>query len=85
MLQLIKPNLISPKLAGILAPADIGFRTGIPQCLTQYHKHIPSASLPSSRDGWFGSKVGQIGTKWDKSGTFSCQISVHLALSSQMY
>ena len=27
----------------------------------------------------FGSKVGQIGTKWDKSGAFSDQISVHLA------
>ena len=24
----------------------------------------------------FGSKVGQIGSKWDKSGTFSDQISV---------
>ena len=31
------------------------------------------------RDGRFGSKVGQIGPKWDKSWTFSDQISVHLA------
>ena len=31
------------------------------------------------REGRFGSKVGQIGPKWDKSGTFSDQISVHLA------
>ena len=31
------------------------------------------------RDGRFGSKVGQIGPKWDKSGAFSDQISVHLA------
>ena len=30
-------------------------------------------------DGRFGSKVGQIGPKWDKSGAFSDQISVHLA------
>ena len=29
------------------------------------------------RDGRFGSKVGQIGPKWDKSGAFSDQISVH--------
>ena len=33
----------------------------------------------SSRDGRFGSEVGQIGPKWDKSGAFSDQISVHLA------
>ena len=32
-----------------------------------------------SRDGRIGSKVGQIGRKWDKSGAFSYQISVHLA------
>ena len=30
-------------------------------------------------DGRFGSKMGQIGPKWDKSGAFSDQISVHLA------
>ena len=40
---------------------------------------------PIGRDGRFGSKVGQIGLKWDKSGTFSDQISVHLAQKSQMY
>ena len=34
---------------------------------------------PCVRDGRFGSKVGQIGTKWDKSGAFSDQISVNLA------
>ena len=28
-----------------------------------------------NRDGRFGSKVGQIGSKWDKSGAFSDQIS----------
>ena len=28
-------------------------------------------------DGKFGPKVGQIGPKWDKSGTFPDQISVH--------
>ena len=31
------------------------------------------------KDRRFGSKVGQIGPKWDKSGAFSDQISVHLA------
>ena len=33
----------------------------------------------SVRDGRFGSKVGQIGPKWDKSGTFSDQTSVHFS------
>ena len=33
----------------------------------------------SNRDGRFCSNVGQIGPKWDKSGAFSDQISVHLA------
>ena len=33
-----------------------------------------------SRDGRFVSKVGQIGPKWDKSGAFSDQTPVHLAL-----
>ena len=32
-----------------------------------------------ARDGRFGSKVGQIGPKLDKSKAFSDQISVHLA------
>ena len=31
------------------------------------------------RDDSFGSKVGHIDPKWDKSGAFSDQISVHLA------
>ena len=31
----------------------------------------------------FGSKVGQIDCKWDKSGTFSDQISVHFGSMSQ--
>ena len=35
-------------------------------------------SSQQHRGGRFGSKVGQIGRKWDKSGTFSDQISVHL-------
>ena len=34
---------------------------------------------PPCRDGRFGSKVGQIGPKWDKSRAFLDQISVHLA------
>ena len=37
------------------------------------------------RDGRFGSKVGQIGPKWDKSGAFSDQISVHLAPRRQIH
>ena len=36
-------------------------------------------SILATRDGRFGSKVGQIGPKWDKFGAFSDQISVHLA------
>ena len=34
---------------------------------------------PPARDGKFGSKVGQIGPKWDKFGAFSDHISVQLA------
>ena len=30
----------------------------------------PGAGLTHTRDGRFGSKVGQIGPKWDKSGVF---------------
>ena len=37
------------------------------------------------RDGKFGSKVGQIGPKCDKSMAFSVQISVHLAPPRQMH
>ena len=37
-----------------------------------------------NRDGRFGSKVGQIGPKWDKSGAFSDQISVQNALKSDL-
>jgi len=33
--------------------------------------------LPVIRDGRFGSKVGQSGPKWDKSGAFSDQIVYH--------
>ena len=40
-------------------------------------KSYKSATL--TRDGRFDSKVGQICPKWDKSGAFSYQISVHLA------
>ena len=38
-----------------------------------------------NRDRTFGSKVGQIGPKWDKSGAFSDQISVHLPPGRQMH
>ena len=37
-----------------------------------------------ARDGRFGSKVGQIGPKWDKSGAFLDQISVHLARGANL-
>ena len=40
---------------------------------------ISGPTLLYSRDGRFGTKVGQIGPKWDKSGAFSDQVSVHLA------
>ena len=33
----------------------------------------------------FGHKMGQIGPRWDKSGTFSIQITVHLAQRAKMY
>ena len=42
-------------------------------------------TTPGDRDGRFVSKVGQIGPKWDKSGAFSDQISVHLARGRQMH
>ena len=49
----------------------------------EYIKHLMetliTSGVISSRDGRFGSKVGQIGPKWDKSRVFSDQISVHLA------
>ena len=51
-------------------------------------KNKLSRVIPSQvrgRDGRFGSKVGQIGPKWDKSGAFSDQISVHLARGRQMH
>ena len=40
--------------------------------------HVISIKM-TTRDGRFGSKVGQIGPKWDKSGAFSDQIFAHLA------
>ena len=38
-----------------------------------------NAPTVQPRDARFGSKLGQVGPKWDKSGAFSDQISVHLA------
>ena len=61
------------------------------QRVSQYHfarnlkidsRHLSrgeSGSFVASRDGRYGSKVGQIGPNWEKSGAFSDQISVHLA------
>ena len=47
------------------------------QCCS--HIHTSFSLLSRTRDARFGSKVGQIGPKWDKSGAFLDQISVHLA------
>ena len=44
---------------------------------------LTTETLPT-RDGRFGSKVSQISPKWDKSGTSSNQISVHLARSEKV-
>ena len=44
-----------------------------------WHLCRPQTVCLHIRDGRFGSKVGQIGPKWDQSGAFSDQISVHLA------
>ena len=57
--------------------------------LHDFNQHNPiiqdNVSSFCHRDGRFDSKVGQIGPKWDKSGAFSDQISVHLARSRQMH
>ena len=49
------------------------------ECRTSMTRSINYNQFHSCRDGRLGSKVGQIGPKWDKSGAFSDQISVHLA------
>ena len=41
--------------------------------------------LVDSRGARFAYKVGQIGPKWEKSGAFSDQISVHFARGRQMH
>ena len=41
-------------------------------------------ALVSETDAKFGTKVGQIGPKWDKSETFSDQISVHFGVSQNV-
>ena len=44
--------------------------------------HVVGRTLTLTvKDGRFGSKVGQVGPKWDKSGAFSDQISVHLVFA----
>ena len=53
-------------------------------CRSNLHSIYQSLSL-HPRDGRFSSKVGQIGHKWDKSGAFSHEISVHLAPPRQMH
>ena len=45
---------------------------------------ITFARTVNHRDGRIIPKMGQIGSKWDKSGTFSDQISVHW-LAEPMY
>ena len=51
------------------------------------HLDVQLSNTKSSqtRDGRFGSKMGQIGPKWDKSGAISDQISVHLPQGRQMH
>ena len=44
-----------------------------------------TASGVQCSDGRFGSKVGQIGPKWDKSGFFSDQNSVYFVSMSQQF
>ena len=39
--------------------------------------HVYSVNSIALRDVRYGRKVGQIGTNWDKSGTFSDQVLVH--------
>ena len=46
--------------------------------ITLYIIHI------EPRDVRFGRKVGQIGPKWDISGTFSDKISAHFVLKSDL-
>ena len=53
--------------------------------LTLFTQGSPGVSSPPDRGGMFGSKMVQIGPKWEKSGAFSDQISVHLALLRQMH
>ena len=48
--------------------------------VANHGKQRESAAVSGSRNGRFGSKVGQIGPKWDKSGAFSDHILVNLAL-----
>ena len=57
-----------------LRPGFIGVSALVMNCGRR-----PGKSDSNYRDRRFGSKVGQIGPKWDKSGTFSDQISVQLA------
>ena len=45
-------------------------------------RYVPAAH---AMDVHFGTKVGQIGPKWNKSETFSDQISVHFGLEAKMY
>ena len=47
-------------------------------CVTERARRLSERMSLRDRDARFGSKVGPIGTKWGKSGTFSDQISVHL-------
>ena len=62
-------------IAACLGREEIGF-FGCKNCSQDISKLFRGHGY---RDGRFGSKVGQICQKWDKSGAFSDQISVHLA------
>ena len=55
---------------------DLTSVSPVHQCSSSLTSHLP---MPVR----FAYKVGQIGPKWDKSGTFSDLISVHFGSSSQ--
>ena len=67
----------------------IGYIIANPLMRSVFHQSVQAQCLVIEavfcRDGRFGSKVGMIGPKWDKSGAFSDQISVHLAQGRQMH
>ena len=52
------------------------FLFNLAQMCLKLCRYLTALVQSQTRDGRFGSKVGHFGPKWDKSGTFSDQISV---------